>query len=116
MSKPMMTAMKLTPLIRKHIGVPKVPMTKPASAGPMTRAPLKIELLSEIALRRSSRLVISSVKAWRAGMSKAIATPLMVAMARMIHGVASPAQASPARRNAGIICAVCVQRMIARFG
>ena len=98
-----MTAMKLTPLIRKHTGMPTLPMTTPASAGPTTRAPLKMELLSEMAFSKSSRLVISSVKAWRAGMSNAIATPLTVAIAMMVAGVAIPAHASPASRNAGSI-------------
>ena len=77
---------------------------------------MKIELFNEIAFSRSSRLVISTVKACRAGMSNAIATPFTAEIAMMSHGDASPIHASAARTNAGIICAVCVQRMMARFG
>ena len=44
------------------------------------RAALKTELLSEIAFIKSSRLVISMTNDCRAGMSKAIVTPPMMAM------------------------------------
>jgi hypothetical protein len=51
-------------------------MIKPAIAGPSRRAPLNIELLSAIALGRSSRRsIISTTNACRAGASKALTKP-----------------------------------------
>ena len=55
--------MKLTPLRKKHIVVPTLAISSPAIEGPTIRAPLKIELLREIAFSKSSRLVISTVNA-----------------------------------------------------
>ncbi len=82
----------------------------------MTRAAWKIELLSETALSRSSRPVISIVNACRAGMSNAIAMPFTVDKAMMSAGVARPHQASPARTKAGSICTACAQMTMVRFG
>ena len=70
-----MTAMKLMPSRKKHIAMPTLAMSIPAIEGPMIRAPLKAELLSEIAFIKSSRLVISMTNDCRAGMSNAIVTP-----------------------------------------
>jgi len=59
--------------------------------GPIARAPWKIELLSEIALSKSSRLVISTVKDCRAGISNPMAMPLNAAMTMMNEAEAKPA-------------------------
>ena len=91
-------------------------MRIPATAGPATRAPLTIELLSDSAFIRSSRLVISTMNAWRAGMSNAIATPPSAASTRMCQGRTSPLQTSPANTNASTIIALCVHSRTARFG
>src|SRR5437763_2187289 len=115
-NRPAITATKVTPFRKKHIVTPTAPIIKPAIDGPTTRAPFTIELLSEIALSKSSWLVISTVNAWRVGMSKPIATPLSAAIMMINNGVATPAQAPAASKNAQIICAVCVARMIERFG
>ena len=72
---PVMTAMKLRPSSRKHMAMPTCAMRNPAIDGPMMRAQLKAELLSEIAFIKSSRLVISITNDCRAGMSKAIVIP-----------------------------------------
>src|SRR5437667_7912053 len=80
------------------------------------RAPFTIELLSEIAFSKSSRLVISTVNACRAGMSKPIARPFNAAITIMNDGVANPAHTPAARRKAQIIWAVCVATRMERFG
>ena len=84
--------------------------------GPMTRAPFTIELLSEIAFSKSSRLVISTVNAWRAGMSKPIEIPFSAATMMMNEGVAKPNHTPAATKNAQIIWAACVATRIERFG
>jgi hypothetical protein len=99
-SNPAITATKLRPFNRKHQVMPTCAMRNPATAGPTTRAPLKMELLSEIAFIRSSRLVISTMNACRAGMSKAIATPPSAASTRMCHVWMRPLQTNAANINA----------------
>ena len=108
--------MKLSPFKRKHIATPTAPIINPATEGPMTRAPFTIELLSEIAFSKSSRLVISTVKAWRAGMSKPMATPLSAATMMMNNGEAKPSHTPATSKNAQPICADCVATRIERFG
>ena len=85
-------------------------------AGPTIRAPLNIALLSEIAFIKSSRLAISTTKDWRAGISKAIATPPNRPSTIISHGRMSPDQTSPAKTKARIIIALWVQRRTERFG
>src|SRR6266700_3049557 len=75
-NKPAITATKVTPFRKKQVATPTAPISRPATDGPTTRAPFTMELLSEIAFSKSSRLVISTVNARRAGMSKPIAVPL----------------------------------------
>src|SRR6266436_8280839 len=115
-NKPAITATKVTPFRKKQVATPTPAIIKPAIEGPTTRAPFTIELLSEIAFSKSSRLVISTVNAWRAGMSKPIATPLSAAIMMINNGVANPTQAPAASKNAQIIWAVWVATMIERFG
>jgi hypothetical protein len=50
-------------------------MSRPATAGPKSRAPLKIDEFSATAFMRSARPTISTVNAWRAGMSNVFASP-----------------------------------------
>ena len=113
---PASTARKLTPFRTKQAVSPAPAMRMPAAAGPTTRAPLTIELLSESAFIRSSRLVISTMNAWRAGMSKAIATPPSAASTRMCQGCTSLLQTSAANTNASTIMALCVHNNTIRFG
>src|SRR5439155_20946499 len=74
------------------------------------------ELLREIALSKSSRLVISTVNAWRAGMSNPIAVPLNAATTKINKGVAKPSQTPVASNNAQSICADCVAMRMDRLG
>src|SRR5437763_3728933 len=54
-NRPAITARKLTPLAKKHQPSPISATTRPASAGPITRAPLNMEEFRAMALTRSSR-------------------------------------------------------------
>ena len=54
---------------------PKKPMVRPATAGPMIRAPLKTAELRATAFATSPRPTISTVNAWRVGMSTALVMP-----------------------------------------
>ncbi len=62
-------------MTRKQAAVPAVATITPATAGPMTRAALKVSEFSAMALSRSSRPTISTTNDWRAGMSSAFAVP-----------------------------------------
>ena len=77
-----MTARKLAASTTKAIVTPTAPMTRPATAGPMIRAPLNIAELSATALPMSSRPTISTANAWRTGMSIEFTVPMT--SARMI--------------------------------
>ncbi len=92
----MMTAMKLRPSSRKHMAMPICAMRSPAIDGPMMRAQLKAELLSEMAFIKSSRLVISITNDCRAGISKAIVIPPRMATTMMCHGCTTLLQTSAA--------------------
>ena len=67
---PVSTARKLTALIAKQTPTPAAAITRPAMAGPMTRAPLKSDEFSAIAFGSCSRPTIWYVSAWRLGASK----------------------------------------------
>ena len=56
-------------------------MTRPATAGPMSRPTLNDALLRATALLSWSLGTISETKVWRAGLSTAVATPWKKAMA-----------------------------------
>ena len=114
-SNPAITAIKLRPFRKKHIATPTAPIISPATDGPTTRAPFTMELLSEIAFSKSSRLAISTVNAWRAGMSKPIEIPLSAAMIMMNHGEANPSHTPVASKNAHTICADCVATRMERL-
>ena len=69
------TARKDSPLKKNASAVPQRVMTRPASAGPTTRAPLNIAEFSAIALRSPWRPTMSAMNAWRVGMSTVLARP-----------------------------------------
>ena len=54
---------------------PSTPISRPARAGPISRATLNAAALSPTALVRSSGPTISETKDWRVGASKADAMP-----------------------------------------
>ncbi len=64
------TARKLIALIRKQTPTPKAAMMTPASAGPITREPLKRLAFSATAFGSSWRPTIWNVSACRPGASK----------------------------------------------
>ena len=103
-----MTATKLKPFRKKHMEIPTFAMRNPATAGPITRAPFTIELFRDTAFMRSSRLVISTMKACLAGMSKAMANPPKAASVRICQARMYPLQTRPANTNASTIIPVCV--------
>ena len=84
------------PFSRKHQPSPTAATSRPAIAGPTTRAPLTIEELSAIALLRSSRPTISTTNDWRAGMSKALTMPRQVARTKTCHTRTWPLRVSTA--------------------
>ena len=90
-------------------------ISKPATDGPITRAPFTMELLSEIAFIKSSRLVISTMNACRAGMSNAIASPRNAAITKIIPGRDVWLHTSAAKANASTIIAVCVHSTMLRL-
>jgi hypothetical protein len=61
---------------RKHVAIPTVAITMPASAGPMIRADCTIRLFRLTALTTRSRPTSSITKLWRAGLSIALTEPL----------------------------------------
>ena len=71
----MITAMYDSPSRRKHQPNPTVAMSRPANAGPTTRATVITALLRLTALLTSSSGTISTTNARRVGLSNAIATP-----------------------------------------
>ena len=69
------TATNETAFTAKAVAVPQRAMASPASAGPITRAPLNTAEFSAIAETSDSLPTISATKAWRAGMSSVLARP-----------------------------------------
>lgn len=74
-----MTAAKVAALASSVGPVPMAAIITPATAGPMSRPRLKEALLSATALASRSRGTISETKVWRAGLSKAVAMPVISA-------------------------------------
>ena len=70
-----MTGMKEAALPRKTHAVPTPSMSSPAAAGPTMRAALNVALFSPTAFGSSSVPTSSDTKAWRVGLSNAVATP-----------------------------------------
>jgi len=69
-----------------------------------------------MALSKSSRLVISTVNACRAGISKPIAIPLSAAITIMKLAFANPKCVPAARTKAHNICAACVPIRMGSLG
>jgi hypothetical protein len=106
-SRPPMTARNDRPLKKKHQPSPTVASSSPPSAGPMMRAPLNIIELRAMALVRSSRPTISTVKAWRAGASKALTKPSPTASRMTCQTCVWLLNESAAWMNASSMAAVC---------
>src|ERR1035437_6999443 len=102
------TARKLKPLIRKQVPSPTTASSTPAMAGPTTRAALNVAELSEMALMRSSLLVIWITSAWRPGMSKALITPSAPASTSNCQTWTRPVRVSAASTKACTIDRVWV--------
>jgi hypothetical protein len=111
-SSPARTPRKLTPFAKKHHPSPIAPTSTPATAGPMIRAPLKIDEFSAMAFGRSSRPTISTTNDWRAGMSNAFTTPSAAPNANRCGTRMRPVSVSAARANASAIAVVWVARRI----
>ena len=69
-----------SPLTSSAQPVPRAAMTRPATAGPMSRPALNDALLRATALVSRSLGTISETKDCRAGLSTAVATPWRKAM------------------------------------
>ncbi len=113
-SSAMITARELTPFKKKHQPSPIHAIAKPAIAGPTTRAPLKMEELSAMALGKSSFPTICTKKACRMGTSNAFTIPTRNAMKIITQAPRSPiwritpVNVSAARIKARSIAAVWV--------
>ena len=95
---------------------PKKPIVRPAIAGPTIRAPLKIAELRATALATSSRPTISTVNAWRVGMSTALVMPRIVASTRICHTWTVSVTTSANRMNASVIWTAWVTISVWRLG
>ena len=84
-------------------------MTAPATAGPITRAALKADELSAMALTRSSFPTSSTMKACRAGMSNAFTRPRNAASAATCQTATARVHTRAASANAGSIESDCVR-------
>ena len=116
MSKPAITAMNERPLMKNAPASPVVATARPAMAGPMVRAALKMVELSPMALDRSLLpSTISTIKDWRAGMSMALAAPNNVASTITCHTWTAPVQVNAARIKAWTIMIVWAMTMIERL-
>ena len=87
---------------------PTTASSSPATAGPTTRAALNTAELSEMALIRSSLLVIWITSACRPGMSKALITPSRPASASTCQTCTRPERVSAASAKACNMDRVCV--------
>ena len=74
-NRPVMTATKDAALARKTHAVPTPSIMSPATAGPKMRAALNVALLSPTAFGSSALPTSSETKAWRVGLSTAVAMP-----------------------------------------
>src|ERR1035441_5091719 len=107
-SRPAITARKLTPLTKKHHPSPMPATSRPAMAGPTTRDALNMEELSAMAFIRSRLPTISTMKDWRAGISKEFAVPSRAERTKMCQMRTDPESVSAASTKASNMEAVCV--------
>ena len=91
----------------KAIEMSKAAIISPATAGPITRAPLNVAELRATALTMSSRPTISTANDWRTGISTAFAQPSRAASTRIIQTWTTPVsgQDDRARRRAAAMTA-----------
>ncbi len=87
-----------------------------ATRGPMTRAPLNIELLRPMAFGRSSLPTSSTRNAWRAGISKTCVMPRRPAKTGMCQRRMCPVMTRKPIRRARMHCTTCIARMRFLFG
>ncbi len=111
-----MTARKLRALSAKAVAMPKAPIVRPATAGPITRAPLNIAELIATALPTSRAPTISIANAWRTGMSTAFAQPRSRASTMIIQTSTTPVSVSTVRTIASSIITTCTASSVCRFG
>src|SRR5712692_8853492 len=97
------TARKLTPFKKKHQPSPIHAIANPATAGPTTRAPLKIEEFNAIAFGKSSFPTICTKNACRIGTSNAFTIPTRNAMKMTSQSRIKCVSVSAASANARII-------------
>src|SRR5438105_43171 len=101
MAKNAMTAAEYdTPLAKKHHETPNPAMTRPAIAGPITRAAMNIALLRLTALLTCSAPTISTTNARRAGLSKAFTAPRPSASTKIIQSWTMPSTVTVPRTRA----------------
>ena len=82
----------------------------------MIRAPLKIAELSATAFATSSRPTISTVNAWRVGMSTAFVMPSSDASTRMCQTCTVSVTTRPNRTKASVIWTAWVTISVCRLG
>ncbi len=97
------------PLMRKTGPLPMTAMSRPATAGPVTRPSWKLALLSAMALDRCSRSTISGTKACRPGLSSTVIMPSPKANRYTCQTWAAPAVARIPRPIASTPMAAWVQ-------
>ncbi len=95
---------------------PNAPMVSPATAGPMTRAPLNIAELRATALPTSLGPTISMANDWRTGMSTALAIPRASARTTTIQSSTRPVRVSTARIAASSIITNWTATRVWRLG
>jgi len=110
-----MTARKLAALMAKQRVTPTVAISTPATAGPVARARLKREALSETALGSSFRPTISKTNDWRAGVSTTCTAPPTAARRNTSQTVARPLRERRARAVALSIRVVWVTTIVIRL-
>ena len=95
---------------------PRRSMSCAATRGPMTRAPLNIELFRPMAFGRSSLPTSSMRNAWRAGMSKTCVMPRRPAKIGMCQSLIWPVITRRPMVRARMHWMTCIERMRLRFG
>ncbi len=101
---------------RNAVEIPKAPIVRPATAGPMILAPLNIAELRATALAMSSRPTISTENAWRVGMSNTLVTPPSAASSTTCHTSTVLLATNPNSASARAILAAWVPIRVLRLG
>ena len=111
-----MTARKLAPLTKKAIEMSKTAIMRPATAGPITRAALKVAELRAMALTTSSRPTISTANDWRTGISMAFAQPRRIARTRIIQTSTTPVRVRTPSATARAAITASTAMSVGRLG